>query len=91
MPIDEWGYETPPVHKKFTILPSKKHGSVTNTSLLSSVQLQGFEILFTHALGQNSFRNMLHEVTDSAQVLKIRGMVLVRLLKARAAFTSAHD
>ena len=85
MPIDEWGHKTPPIHKKFTILPSKKRGSVTNTSLLSSDQLQGFENLFTHALGQNGFRNVLHGVTDSPQVVKTRGMVLVRLLKTRAA------
>ena len=91
MPIDEWGHKTPPIHKKFTILPSTKRGSVTNTSLLSSNQLQGFENLFTHALGQNSFRNMLHGVTDSAQVLETRGIVLVRLLKTRALFTTADD
>ena len=91
MPIDEWGYKTPPVHKKFTILPSKKRSSVTNTSLLSSDQLQGFENLLTHALGQNSFRNVLHGVTDSRQVLETHGMVLVRLLKTRSAFTTAHD
>ena len=90
MPIDEWGHKTPPIHKKFTILPFTKCGSVSNTSLLSSNQLQGFENLFTHALGQNSFRNMLHGVTDSAQVLKTRGMVLVRLLKTRTAFTTTH-
>ena len=81
MPIDEWGHKMPPIHKKLTILTSKKRGSVTNTSLLSSDQLQGFENLFTHTLGQNSFRNMLHGVTDSAQVLGTRGMALVRLLK----------
>ena len=34
------------MYKKFTILPYKKRGSVTNTSLLRSDQLQGFENLF---------------------------------------------
>ena len=37
------------------------------------------------SLGQISFRNVLHGVTDSRQVLETRGMVLVRLLKTRAA------
>ena len=47
--------------------------------------------MFTHTLSQNSFKNALQDVTDPRQVLETRGMLLVRLLKTRAAFTSAHD